>query len=282
MTTAPLWSFTRRVAGMLHRHLWSPLWPLLRGIGLRYGPIALLVVAVAGLAYRQGRSDAYEDIAAARATALAPVSAQADAAEAGNHRVAISWLPETVGPWVPLIEEASEEHGVAADLIAIVLLVESGGNPSAKSSAGAIGLMQVMPATGEYIATKRKISNYTLSQPETNIDFGAWYLAEQLRAFGLPSDGPGWHESVDRAAVAYNAGPGHIKAHLDTGRALYNEAARYQDWVGGMWRERAADESETYERWWKAGGRRLVEAAEVAHGHEPELPDLRLAARGRR
>lgn len=282
MNTAPLLRFARRLAHLTFHHVLSPLGPPLRNFAIRFGPPLLVVTAIGALAYRQGRVDAYADIAAARATALAPAELSASSAEIGNHRVNIAWLPETVEPWIPLIEEASEKHGVAADLIAIVLLVESGGNPAAMSPSGAVGLMQVMPPTGEYIAGARKIKDYTLAAPETNIDFGAWYLAEQLRAFGLPTDGPDWHESVDRAAVAYNAGPGHIKAHLDTGRALYNEAARYQDWVGGMWRERAVDESDTYERWWEAGGRRLVEAAQVTQDVLPELPDLRIAARGRR
>ncbi len=271
----------RRGALFVYDYVLRPLAPSLGRLAHRMAPLLALVLVlglVAAIAYTRGRSDAYANIAAARATALAPSEAAMEIVE-GDDTVRIAWLPKTMDRWIETVEKASREHGVAADLIAIVMLVESGGNPEARSPSGAVGLMQVMPATGEYIARARGLGSFTLDEPETNIDFGAWYLAQQLGSFGVPTDGPEWHESVDRAAVAYNAGPGHIKAHLDTGRALYAEAARYREWVGGMWRERAEEGSDTYLRWWAAGGRRLVEEAEA--GRAQQQPDLRLIARDR-
>ncbi len=177
--------------------------------------------------------------------------------------VTISWLPDTVVAWRATIEAAAARHGVDGDLIAILILVESGGNPDALSPSGARGLMQVMPGTGRDIATRRGVRGFTtddLNDPELNIDFGAWYIAEQLRAFG-PAQDVDWQRGVELAASAYNGGPAHVGQHLTTGQPLFAETTRYQRWVGGMWSERAVGSSATYSAWWNAGGRRLVEIA---------------------
>ena len=73
----------------------------------------------------------------------------------------IQWLPPSIVRWLPLVEAASTRHGVDPNLIAIIALVESGGNPNAKSPSGAMGLMQVMPLTGRDIAQRRGMSNFS-------------------------------------------------------------------------------------------------------------------------
>jgi soluble lytic murein transglycosylase len=174
----------------------------------------------------------------------------------------VARLPATVARWGDLFVQAGAAHGVDPSLLAIVALVESGGNPSARSTSGAAGLMQVMPATAVDIAKRRGIAAVAepaLYEAGLNVDFGAWYLADQLRRFGRIDD-PGWHQSVALASAAYNGGPGHVTAHLQ-GAPLYTETAAYQEWVAGMWRERAAAESRTFDRWMAAGGWRLVAAA---------------------
>lgn len=176
----------------------------------------------------------------------------------------IAWLPVTVDRWSELILAAAERHGIDPRLVAIVVLVESGGDPSAKSPSGALGLMQVMPATGVDIATRRGLADFhvdDLLDPATNIDFGAWYLAQQLAAFSSHTAGgdPG-EGAVPLAAAAYNGGPGHLLAHLGGG-PLYAETARYQAWVTGMWRERVFPASESFQSWLSAGGERLILAA---------------------
>ncbi len=176
----------------------------------------------------------------------------------------IAWLPATIHPWTDSFLAAGQKHGVDPSLLAIIALVESGGNPVARSGSGALGLMQVMPATGADIARWRGIQGFDAQQlldPETNIDFGAWYLAQQLGSFGSADD-PDWQRSVELAASAYNGGPGTVQAFLGSGRAMPNETQRYRHWVGGMWRERAAASSSTFESWLQAGGSRLVAAAE--------------------
>ncbi|MCB9176070.1 MAG: lytic transglycosylase domain-containing protein [Caldilineae bacterium] len=174
----------------------------------------------------------------------------------------IAWLPATVSRWSGLLDEAATRHAVDPQLLAIVMLVESGGDPGAGSPAGALGLMQVMPSTAAGIAAARGLDwsgADALYDPETAIDFGAWYLAQQLASFGSAAD-PDWQRSVELAATAYNGGPGSVTRHL-AGGALPAESARYRDWVGGMWRERSLPESPTFAAWWAAGGQRLVEAA---------------------
>ncbi len=177
--------------------------------------------------------------------------------------VDIPWLPKTIAPWIGLLEAAGGRFGVDPELLAIIVLVESGGDPGARSGAGAMGLMQVMPGTAGDIARWRGITGFgvaALHEPAVSIDFGAWYLARQLATFGLADD-PDWRTSVARAAAAYNGGPGSVSGWLQ-GRSLPAEAERYRIYVTGMWDERHNPTSPAYERWLRAGGQRLVNAAE--------------------
>lgn len=175
------------------------------------------------------------------------------------HRTSAPWLPPSVTRFAPIIDAASLRHGVDANLIAIVILVESGGDPAAKSPAGARGLMQLMPETAAEIAAKRGITHDPgrLFDPAYNIDLGAHYLAAQVRRFytGYPE------ATVSYAAGAYNGGPGRMRRHLEAGEPLPRETRRYREWVEGMWRERFHPRSSTYAAWYEAGGGRLVAGA---------------------
>jgi soluble lytic murein transglycosylase-like protein len=158
------------------------------------------------------------------------------------------WMPESVEHWSPLFEKASEDHGVDAALLSIVTLVESRGNPQVVSTFGAIGLMQIMPATAEKIATERGIDDFDVEKlldPATNIDFGTWYFARQIEDFG---DGTLSVETVTRAAAAYNGGPKRMRRHLDRGQPLSEESERYSRLVGQLWTEREQAESATLDR----------------------------------
>jgi beta-lactamase regulating signal transducer with metallopeptidase domain len=161
----------------------------------------------------------------------------------------ILWLPPAVDRWQPALAEAARQHGVSPELLAIIVLIESRGNPAAHSPGGAIGLMQIMPATAAEIATERHLDDYSearLWEPAYNLDFGAWYLAEQLDAFGARGD-----RSVALAAVAYNGGPQLARAYLksESDAALYEETRHYRDLVVGMWQERERAESNTFAAW---------------------------------
>jgi soluble lytic murein transglycosylase len=85
-------------------------------------------------------------------------------------------------------------------LVVAVIQCESSFNNYAVSHVGAMGLMQVMPDTGTYLADKAgfKLQRATnLFDSELNVELGTAYLAELISRFG----------SVEKALVAYNAGP---------------------------------------------------------------------------
>ena len=93
-----------------------------------------------------------------------------------------------------LFDAAGAKYGVPPALLASVARAESGFNPNATSGAGAVGLMQFMPATAAGLGIDP-------TDPAQAVDGAARYLSTQLRNFG----------SVDLALAAYNAGPGAVR-----------------------------------------------------------------------
>ncbi len=167
---------------------------------------------------------------------------------AGETPQRIAWLPDSVGAFLPEIEAAAARHGVDPRLVAVVVLVESGGNPKARSPLGASGLMQVMPKTAERIAEARGLpapDQAALFDPATSLDLGTWFLARQLERFGA---GKSEDEAVFLAATAYNAGPGLLRRHLAGEAELSSENLRYRELVAALWRERDALRSATFEK----------------------------------
>ena len=177
----------------------------------------------------------------------------------------VGWLPGTVTHWRAEIERLARQHGLDPDLVAIVVLVESGGGPHARSGTGALGLMQILPLTGRHIAHERVLGGHSderLLESSYNLDLGSWYLARQTAAFAADDE----TRTVERAAAAYNGGPSRLGRHLRGEGTLSAETERYVGWVGGMWRERHEPRSPTFEAWWQAGGWRLVRKAEADLG----------------
>jgi hypothetical protein len=158
----------------------------------------------------------------------------------------IAWMPESVARWNVELGKAAGSHGVDSALLEIVTLVESRGNPNARSPMGATGLMQIMPATAKRIADLRGIDDFDLNDPATNLDFGAWYLARQIEQFG---DGTLSRDTVLRAAAAYNGGPERMQAHLKKGEPLTAESESYSRLVGELWQEREMQASPAFDRW---------------------------------
>ncbi len=128
----------------------------------------------------------------------------------------------------------SEEFSLDPCLVAAVIHTESSNRANAVSPKGAVGLMQIMPSTGEWIAKKLKIDDYTedkLSDPDINIRLGCWYIRYLCDKYS----------GVERTALAaYNAGPGNVDKWLDesqygSGMRLdnipYAETAAYTDKV---------------------------------------------------
>lgn len=98
-------------------------------------------------------------------------------------------------PFGDQIFEVAEAHSLDGLLLAALVEVESGFRPDVVSPQGAIGLMQVMPATGTQYGAEN------LTDPRTNLVAGARYLSDLLDAYG---------GSLDLALAAYNAGPGNV------------------------------------------------------------------------
>jgi soluble lytic murein transglycosylase-like protein len=105
-------------------------------------------------------------------------------------------FPQKVRRWCELIEQYARQHQLPPDLLAALIWQESGGNPSAYSRSGAVGLMQVMPRdgiartfqcpNGPCFAKRPTIAQ--LKDPEFNIEYGARMLANLVRRQGSLRD----------------------------------------------------------------------------------------------
>jgi len=103
----------------------------------------------------------------------------------------------------------AREQALPTDFPIAVARQESAFMPDARSSAGALGLMQLMPRTARITADKFKISYRSVNQlvqPRLNIELGTSYLGQMMRAF---------HNNRILAAAAYNAGPSRVRRWLD-------------------------------------------------------------------
>lgn len=112
-----------------------------------------------------------------------------------------------------IINTAAQKTGLDPAFIRAVMVAESGGNPKAKSSAGALGLMQLMPATAKGLGVTDPFD------PLQNILGGAKYLKTQFDRFG----------DLRLALAAYNAGPGAVRKY--GGIPPYAETRNYVEKV---------------------------------------------------
>jgi len=134
---------------------------------------------------------------------------------------------DAVEQWRPLIAEASIRFGIPAPWIERVIMAESGGRTMhggrpIRSRAGAIGLMQLMPATWAEMRTRLALGNNP-DDPRDNILAGTLYLRLMYDRFGYPG-----------LFGAYNAGPGAYMAYLAGRRALPRETLVYLAAVTGQ------------------------------------------------
>jgi soluble lytic murein transglycosylase-like protein len=127
---------------------------------------------------------------------------------------------DRVAQWRPHIAEAAARFGLPEAWVARGIPAESRGmtmldGRPITSRAGAMGLMQLMPATWDEM--RRRLSlGLNPHDPHDNIIAGAFYLRMMVDRFGYPG-----------ALAAYNAGPGRYAEHLASGRALPGETVAY-------------------------------------------------------
>ncbi|HEY7981381.1 MAG TPA: lytic transglycosylase domain-containing protein [Candidatus Eremiobacteraceae bacterium] len=122
-----------------------------------------------------------------------------------------------------LVRIASSAHELSPALVRAVITVESGGDPSAISSAGAMGLMQLMPGTA---------STYGVAdafEPSQNVDGGCAYLHDLLARY---------RGDLTLALAAYNAGPGAVDKY--GGVPPFAETQSYVRNVTALYREASA------------------------------------------
>jgi soluble lytic murein transglycosylase-like protein len=176
------------------------------------------------------------------------------------------WIPPTVKHWAPTINTMAKKYDIDPNLVAIIMTMESGGNPKAQSGAGAVGLMQVTPLTAEDIAARRlkqPVKKYNVNDPTTNIEFGVAYLAYLRNIFGTPQQGPDWTSTVELIGAGYNGGPG-AAADLESGKGLEDtQTVVYARDAFNMWRERHSNDSPTFDRWKERGGTTLLQNAQT-------------------
>lgn len=124
------------------------------------------------------------------------------------------WLGKMVYPiqYREEIASSAQRYSIDPRLIAAVIRVESNFEPKAVSPKGAIGIMQIMPDTAEWILKQDDFEGATAQQAgeqaEVGIRLGSWYLKELLRQF----DG-----DTVKSLAAYNAGPNKVKQWLRSG-----------------------------------------------------------------
>ena len=118
-------------------------------------------------------------------------------------------------PFAAFIVEAKQRFGIPAAWIGAVMQAESAGNARAVSSAGAMGLMQVMPETWAVLRDRYGLGPDPYDAHD-NIMAGAAYLRELHDRYGAPG-----------FLAAYNAGPARYEDYLATGRLLPAETMAY-------------------------------------------------------
>lgn len=169
-------------------------------------------------------------------------------------------------PWRSAIEAAAAERGIEPALIAALAYRESLFDPQVVSSAGAVGLLQLLPRTAAELAGRAGVAEFRVEQlrvPEINVILGTLYLRDLLERFG----------TVVGGLAAYNAGPHRMTRWRDfpehafdpeafAERIPFSETRRYVKAVQGAYL--------VYRRLWWPGG----------EGDEPIPPLPRVDAPG--
>ncbi len=134
-----------------------------------------------------------------------------------------AWVAESEPDWylrtrypleyAHIVRGHARNHGLDPALVAAVVYVESRFDPNARSGAGAVGLMQLLPATAKGIALRTGGTRFVvadLRDPEINVRYGSWYLDHLHDQYG----------DTRLALAAYHAGPGNVERWQRQGRGI--------------------------------------------------------------
>jgi peptidoglycan lytic transglycosylase len=148
-----------------------------------------------------------------------------------------AWVVESEPDWylrtrypleyAHIVRGHARNHDLDPALLAAVVYVESRFDPNARSAAGAVGLMQLLPATAKGIALRTGGTRFVvadLRDPEINVRYGSWYLDHLRDQYG----------DTKLALAAYHAGQGNVERWQREGlgivfaetRAYLNEVER--------------------------------------------------------
>jgi soluble lytic murein transglycosylase len=133
--------------------------------------------------------------------------------ESSQEQAEYQALRQEVGFWEGLyplpfsgsIETWSSKRQLNPLLVTALIRQESRFMPGIVSSAGATGLMQVMPDTGDWVASKVGLQDYKLNDPDDSVNLGTWYLNYTHEE---------WQGNSLLAVASYNAGPGNVQDWL--------------------------------------------------------------------
>jgi soluble lytic murein transglycosylase len=147
-----------------------------------------------------------------------------------------AWVAEAEPDWYlraryPLeyeqvVRSYADERDLDPTLVAAMIYAESRFDPHARSDAGAIGLMQILPETGTFIARSTGGEEFVvadLRDPDLNVRYGTWLVAHLLERY----DG-----DLRLALAAYHAGSGNVDDWLAAGSGIaFPETQAYVDEV---------------------------------------------------
>lgn len=148
---------------------------------------------------------------------------------------AAAWAVESEPDWYlrtrfPLeydliVRGHAKNHDLDPALLAAVIYVESRFDPNARSEAGAVGLMQLLPETAKGIALRTGGARFVvadLRDPEINVRYGSWYLDHLLEHY----------DDTELALAAYHAGQGNVDRWRREGLGIaFPETRSYVDEV---------------------------------------------------